>query len=138
MPLSPSTEAGPTRPSDDLGRFRVGGLAPGVYYVEALSGAFADPSAAGGFAVTFYPGTASPSVAQAVRLTPGNDVTNISFALSPAKMARVSGTIVDSEGRPLGGSTVMLMPSERSGRCSWRLFSRCGLTAALRRNVRVH
>jgi hypothetical protein len=115
MPLSPSTEAGPTRPTDDLGRFRVGGLAPGDYYVEALSGAFADPGAAGGFAVTFYPGTASPPSAQAVRLTPGNDATNISFALSPAKMARVSGTVVDGEARPISGSNLMLMPSERSG-----------------------
>jgi len=50
-----------------------------------------------------------------VRLTHGNDTTNISFALAPAKMARVSGTIVDGEGRPISGSTLMLMPSERSG-----------------------
>src|SRR6185436_20005291 len=62
-----------------------------------------------------YPGTASPSSARAVRLTPGNDAMNISFALAPAKMARVSGTIVDGEGRPISGSNLMLMPSERSG-----------------------
>ena len=44
LPASPSSDAGPARPTDDLGRFRVGGLPPGDYYVEALSGAFADPN----------------------------------------------------------------------------------------------
>lgn len=115
MPANSDPEIGPPAPTDDLGRFRVGGLAPGDYYVEALSGAFADPNAAGGFGITFYPGTSSPSSAQAVRIAPGKDVANISFALAPAKMARVAGTVVDGEGRPMAGSTLMLMPSERSG-----------------------
>jgi Carboxypeptidase regulatory-like domain len=115
MPTNPNPEIGPPTPTDDLGRFRVGGLAPGDYYVEALSGAFADPNAAGGFAITFFPGTSKPASAQAVRVTPGNDVANISFALLPVQMARVAGTIVDGEGRPMAGSTVMLMPSEPSG-----------------------
>ena len=115
MPANSDPEIGPPTPTDDLGRFRVGGLAPGTYYVEALSGAFADPNAAGGFGITFFPGTSSPASAQAVRVTPGNDVPNISFALAPAKMARVAGTVVDGEGRPMAGSTLMLMPSERSG-----------------------
>ena len=95
MPANPDPEIGPPTPTDDLGRFRVGGLAPGDYYVEALSGAFAEPNAAGGFAITFFPGTARPGNAQAVRVTPGTDVSNISFALAPARMARVAGTIVD-------------------------------------------
>ena len=115
VPANSDPEIGPPTPTDDLGRFRVGGLAPGDYYVEALSGAFADPNAAGGFAITFFPGTSSPGSARAVRVTPGNDIANTSFSLAPVQMARVAGTVVDGEGRPMAGSTLMMMPSERAG-----------------------
>jgi len=115
MPANSSADAGPVRPTDDLGRFRIGGLMPGDYYVEALSGAFADPNAAGGFAVTFYPGTSKASAAQVVTVSAGRDATGLSFALEPAPGARVSGTVLDGEGRPIQGGTIMLMPSETTG-----------------------
>jgi hypothetical protein len=115
IPANPSSDAGPPRPTDDRGRFRVGGLAPGDYYVEALSGAFADPTAAGGFAVTFFPGTAKASGATAVSVTPGHDALNLSFTLVPAPMARVAGTLVDAADHAVAGGNLMLVPSERSG-----------------------
>ena len=115
MPVQSDPALGPPRPTDDLGRFRVGGLAPGEYYIEAVSGAFATANAAGGFAITFFPGTTRPSRAQLIRVTPGSDVSNISFSLVPGQTARVGGTVVDGDGRPMGGSSLMLMPSERSG-----------------------
>jgi protocatechuate 3,4-dioxygenase beta subunit len=115
VPASRSADVGPVGLTDDQGRFRAGGLAPGDYYVEALSGAFADPNAAGGFAVTFFPGTSKPSAAQAVSVRPGADAPNVSFALTPAVMARVAGTLVDGTGRPLAGKDLMLMPSETTG-----------------------
>lgn len=106
--------SGAIRPTDDLGNFRFSGLAPGDYYVEAVSGTFADPNAAGGFAITFYPGTAKAAEAQVVRLPPGKDVPGVSFRLVPASMARVAGALVDGAGAPSRGE-VMLMPSERTG-----------------------
>jgi len=115
VPASRSAEAGPGGLTDDQGRFRVGGLTPGDYYVEALSGAFADPSAAGGFAVTFFPGTTKSASAQAVSVRPGTDATTVSFALTPAAMARVAGTLVDGSGKLLAGGNLMLMPSETTG-----------------------
>jgi protocatechuate 3,4-dioxygenase beta subunit len=115
IPTGPGQAVGPIKPTDDKGQFRIGGLPPGEYYVEALSGAFADPNAAGGFAVTFYPGTTKPAGAQAVSLEAGKDATNVSFMLTPAAMAPVSGTLVDSDGRPVFRGTVTLMPSERTG-----------------------
>jgi len=115
VPAGPSAAVGPIKPTDDKGRFRVGGLPPGEYYVEALSGAFADPGAAGGFAVTLFPGTTTPGAAHAVTLEPGRDATNVSFTLAPATMTSVSGTLVDDDGRPVGRGTMTLAPSERAG-----------------------
>jgi protocatechuate 3,4-dioxygenase beta subunit len=115
MPASISGGSGPAPPTDDKGHFRMFGLAPGEYYVSALSGAFADPNAAGGFGVTFYPGVASASAAKPVVLPPGRDVTGLQFALVPAAMARVTGTVVDGDGKPISRSNLMLMPNERTG-----------------------
>ena len=106
--------SGPIRPTDDLGRFRFSGLAPGDYYVQAVSGTFADPNAAGGFAITFYPGTSKAAEAQVVTVPPGRDVPGVNFRLVPASMARVAGALVDGAGAPIRGE-VMLVPSERTG-----------------------
>src|SRR5262249_12509878 len=45
-------------PSDDRGRYRIAGVTPGDYYVWALSGVYTDANEVGGFAPTYYPGTA--------------------------------------------------------------------------------
>lgn len=103
------------RPSDDLGRFRIGGLMPGSYYIAAITGAFADPTAAGGFAITFYPGTTDASAARQVTIAPSQDLLDLSFALSPAKTATVSGRLIDAGGGSVAGDTLMLMPSETTG-----------------------
>jgi hypothetical protein len=59
-----------------------------------------------GYAPTYFPGT--PAIANAQRITIGvgqimNDVT---MALMPTRTARVSGTAVDSQGRPMAGMVV--------------------------------
>ena len=115
LPANPSLDVGPPRVTNDQGRFRIAGLAPGEYYVEALSGAFADPNAAGGFAITFFPGTTRPANAQAVTVRPGHDALDVSFALTAAPMSRVAGTLVDSADRPFQGGSLILVPSERTG-----------------------
>lgn len=110
-----SADASPQNITDDQGHFRIGGLMPGAYYVEALAGAFADPSAAGGFAVTFYPGTQDPSAAQIVTVGPDKDALNIAFSLVPARTATVSGMLVDAGSGSVAGGNLILMPSEREG-----------------------
>jgi protocatechuate 3,4-dioxygenase beta subunit len=114
MPTNRSQDAGTLMPTDDMGHFRVGGLMPGSYYVEALSGAFADPSAAGGFGITFYPGTTEASAAQLVTVSSGRDA-RISFALTPAKSATVSGRLIDAGSGSVAGGNLILMPSESTG-----------------------
>ena len=49
---------GQAKATDDRGHFRIFGLAPGTYYVGALQGAFAAQAETGGFAPSYYPGTA--------------------------------------------------------------------------------
>jgi hypothetical protein len=111
LPVSGPLDAGPLKPTDDQGRFRLAGLAPGSYYVEALAGAFASPNAAGGFAITYFPGTADASMAQVVTLTPTADATSVSFTLVPSRTFTVSGMLMDPGGKPFVNGTMMLLPS---------------------------
>jgi hypothetical protein len=101
----------PTRPTDDLGQFRVFNLPPGDYYLLALAGPFAGPDDPAGFAVTYFPGTRVPTEAKPVRLEIGRDVTGVSMQLSPAAMSTVSGVVVDENDRPIAGGSVMLLPT---------------------------
>lgn len=102
-----------SRPTDDRGHYRVFGLAPGDYYVVALSGAFAETRAPGGFAPTYYPGTSEAAAAQPVRVLLAVAVTGVSFALVPARTARVAGTMVDEVGRPVARGALVLATSDR-------------------------
>ena len=103
-----SAAANTTRPTDDLGRFRVYNLPPGDYYVLALSGPFAGADDPSGFAPTYFPGTRVATQAQAVHVGVAQELADISFALAPAPMASVSGTVVDASGQPARGATVLL------------------------------
>ena len=103
--------------TDDLGQFRLHSLMPGEYVVSAsFRNMFVAPfGAAGGdtsegFVPTFHPGTVNASEAQPVTVTLGQE-SHVQFALSAARMARVSGVVVDSTGRALANGVVMLMPS---------------------------
>ena len=97
------------RPTDDLGQFRVSNLAPGDYYLLALCGPFAAATDSPGFAVTYYPGTAAPPEAKPVRVAAGQDVNGVTFAMTPAPMAAISGVTLDADGQPLPRAEVMLI-----------------------------
>ena len=93
--------------TDDLGQFRLFGLAPGDFYVRA---AYSMPSAttvapgAGprlGYAPTFYPSALDIDGAQQVSVRKGQDTVGIEVMLQRAKVATVSGRAADSAGNPL-------------------------------------
>jgi protocatechuate 3,4-dioxygenase beta subunit len=110
--------AGPlqTAPSDDKGHYRIMGVPPGEYYIAALSGVYTDQNEVGGFAPTFAPGTADAGAAVPVIVAFGADTT-VSFALAPATTVTVSGTMVDAEGKLVGGrGTILLATSDRMPR----------------------
>ena len=104
--------------SDDLGRFRIYGLPAGDYYVMASAGnmnpfQMGQSDAQTGFGTTYYPGTLSTTDAIRVRVPPGGENATANFTLIPARAAKISGTVVDSTGRPV--ATGWLMMVETSG-----------------------
>jgi hypothetical protein len=99
--------------TDDLGQFRVFGLMPGEYVVSAsirsltAGRANADDGDRDGYPPTFYPGT--PNVAEATTVTIGaGEEAALQFSLQPARLARISGRVLDSQGRPAANAVVML------------------------------
>ena len=104
--LIPMGGPGVSTRTDDRGFIRVHGLAPGTYYVSALSGAFAEQAETGGFAPTYHPGTPDISAATPVRLDLGQELT-LSFQLTPARMARIAGRVVDAAGAPTRASVTL-------------------------------
>ena len=112
---------GPIVFTDDLGQFRVYGLMPGEYVVSAVVrqmvmalGPGSTNDSSEGFAPTFYPGTINVADAQPVTLGLGQELT-LHIPLSPARMARVSGSVVDSQGKPAVGAMVMLRSGSSGG-----------------------
>jgi hypothetical protein len=91
---------------DDLGRYRIPGLAPGTYYIATvpLGSMVTDDRFV--FGQTFYPGTPDRSQAQPIVLKVGQEVLNADFNLVPSRAARVSGTVVSSRGQPVAGATI--------------------------------
>jgi hypothetical protein len=109
---------GVTDETDDLGAFRLYGLAPGDYYVSAVlrGGPLEQPGDRAGFAPTYYPGTGSVNEAQRVTVGGGEEVT-IGFSLLPVRLVRVSGTVVSQNGAAgggVGGGMVQLVSAEGS------------------------
>jgi hypothetical protein len=97
--------------TNDIGEFRLFALMPGEYYVSAtfrnqMFDAITDDRS--GYAPTYYPGTTDVAGAQRVTVGVGQTVTDISMVLSSTRTARVSGTAVDSQGRPLAGMVMAL------------------------------
>ena len=112
--LMPTARGQGNRLTDDTGHFRIFGLAPGTYHVCALSGAFADPNAAGGFAPTFAPGTTDVLKSRPVAVRVGADTADIVIPLVPARAGRVAGTLVGPSGTPVRGS-VLLTIQDKTG-----------------------
>ena len=113
--------------TNDLGQYRLYGLAPGEYYVSAtlrtvdtmvmdIIGGQGGPTGSNpntGYAPTYYPGTPSPSEAQRVSVGVGQELASVDIGLQPVRLARITGTAMSSDGKALGGAMVMLMPSSR-------------------------
>lgn len=111
--------AGRFSQTDDGGNFRIYGLAPGEYFLSATlrSGMMgdADPNNRSGYAPTYYPGTGSSQQAERVTVGLGAEVTGMSFALLPVRTAKITGTAVDSQGKPMTGAFVTLIETMEGG-----------------------
>ena len=116
--------------TNDLGEFRAFGLMPGEYIVSAklrgrpsLAAAIGQQGPAAplaGYLQTYSPGTPNVVDAEPVLLGLGEEA-NVQIALSTGRMSTISGTILDSQGRPAAGANLMLVitaGSSRSGQSS--------------------
>lgn len=108
--------AGRVATTDDLGQYRIFGLMPGDYVVRAslrtnpnatLSGQNAAEGPLG-YPGTYYPGVSDAAQAQIVTVSLGQELGSVAFPLVPARLARISGTVMSSEGRPLAAAIVAL------------------------------
>jgi protocatechuate 3,4-dioxygenase beta subunit len=105
---------GPPARTDDTGEYRLIGLSPGTYYVQAMLRETWTVTEDGvqrtmGYAPTYAPGAASLTDARRVTVAVGQSAANNNFALMPGAAASVSGTAADSLGRPIGNRNIMLM-----------------------------
>jgi protocatechuate 3,4-dioxygenase beta subunit len=111
--------------TDDLGEFRAFGLMPGEYIVSAnlrarpsfaaaVGQATADAPLAG-YLQTYNPGTPNVVDAEPVLLGLGEEA-SVQIALSTGRMSTITGTIIDSLGRPAAGANLMLLITEGSSR----------------------
>jgi hypothetical protein len=96
--------------TNDVGQYRVYGVAPGTYFLAALP-TTANPqipvSSAPAGAPTYYPGTVNEMEAQRVSVQTAHERTLADFALVPSRLAKVSGIATTTEGTP--AEVVMLM-----------------------------
>lgn len=113
--------------TNDLGQFRMYGLPPGEYYVTATlrgvetlmmdmapgAGGPVGSTPASGYAPTYFPGTSSAAEAQKITLVVGQEAQGTEFALTPVKLARITGTVVNSEGKPVEGAMITAVPATR-------------------------
>jgi hypothetical protein len=112
--------------TNDLGQFRLFGLPPGEYYVSAtvrsaepmmfdmLGASRSGPTGSNnnsGYAATYYPGTPNPGEAQRLSLSVGQEMSSIDIQMQPVRLARISGLATTSDGKPMSGAIVLLLPA---------------------------
>ena len=89
--------------SDDHGRYRIYGLEPGEYIVAAESRNMGGPAVEGiepeGFVTTHHPSATQERDAARVRVRASSDVEGIDIQLVRTRTYRITGTVMDSQGR---------------------------------------
>jgi len=134
------TAAG-TAQTDDRGQFRVWGLMPGDYYINAVmrGGGFGGfngpgPGAFGGrgrgfggapggseqeqtnYAPTYYPGVPSVNEAKPVTVGLSQELLDINFGMQLVKIARITGHVANPDGTMVTSGNVNLSPENAPGR----------------------
>ena len=111
--LAPNVPAAFIR-TDDTGAFRVFGLRPGNYLVQAqpTRAVIAQTGSGREYAPTFYPGTDSATEAGVIHVGPAAEVGPIELSL--VRLSRtftLRGVVVDSDGRPVPDANVRVVRS---------------------------
>lgn len=111
---SPASNANSNATTDDNGRFRIGGLPPGKYRVQASPREFpfpaeirTDGTKEAHYSATYYPGSLDRKSAVRVEVQPGVETNSIDIHMVPTPIVCVSGTV---SGFP-EGEHVQVLPS---------------------------
>jgi hypothetical protein len=109
--------------TDDRGAFRVWGLNPGDYYLDAQAplnsdiGEARDAESADArdaarltYAPTYYPGVASPAEARPITLGLSQQALFADFTLQLVPAVRISGHVIAPDGRAASNADITLMP----------------------------
>jgi protocatechuate 3,4-dioxygenase beta subunit len=112
--------AGRMATTNDIGEFRLFGLLPGQYYVSAtlrtmFAGPFDTSDDRSGYAATYFPGTPNMAEAQLLTIGIGETVSDLTVVLTPTRTARITGTVVDVDGKPVRQGSVMVMQRNNGG-----------------------
>ena len=109
--------------TNDQGEYRLAGVQPGqhVVYVQLPPPTRRVPPPRSNVAVvtTYYPGFGDATMASPINVVGGTTVNGIDFPLLSVPAYQVSGTAVNSDGRPLAGVIVQLT---QRGRISFELL----------------
>jgi protocatechuate 3,4-dioxygenase beta subunit len=110
--------------SNDLGEFRLFGLPPGEYYVQAMPtpdfGGHAAPRATV-LLPTYFPGTSDRAAAQPISLDGGQTSSEIVIRMVDAPAFEVSGVVRDEAGRPVVNAMVRLVTEGPDGQPTFRM-----------------
>jgi protocatechuate 3,4-dioxygenase beta subunit len=63
-----------------------------------------------GYAPTYFPGTSNGADAQRLTLAAGQEAQGTDFALLPVRLVKITGVVINSEGKPVEGSMVNAVP----------------------------
>jgi hypothetical protein len=116
--------AGRQATTDDIGAYRIFGLMPGDYIIRASARPVGpgrgsnDADDRTGYPGTYYPGVTTITEAQVVTVALSQELSSIAFAMVPARLSRISGTVMSSEGRPLTGAIVVVRPRGAGARAA--------------------
>jgi protocatechuate 3,4-dioxygenase beta subunit len=102
--------------TNDIGEFRLFGIAPGQYYLSAtwrpINAMNNEERTA--YAPMYFPGTDNVAQARRLTVTAGQQISDVVMALKPMRATRISGTAMTSEGKPMTGG-IMVMSSAGYG-----------------------
>jgi hypothetical protein len=91
--------------TDDVGEYRINRLTPGSYAVMASTKETWTVVQNGietvfGYMPTYFPGVTRGAEARRVTIAVGQQIGGVDFSLVPGRAAKISGTALDSQGRP--------------------------------------
>jgi len=109
--------------TNDLGDFRIFGLAPGEYVVMASPRSEMGGTASSLGTSTYFPGTADLSEARPLTVRAGETVSALTIQLVAVPGFQVSGVVIDEAGAQLAGVMVMLMTAAQPGADSLRFLA---------------